>query len=222
MVFMRSAMVSPAPHPSWRPKCLVALRKDLSRHGVVNSSAGQWMLSTCNSVHYLDQTLARGLSSLMSGGRVIELGAGCGCYTGALLDQGMVRSVLAYDGGPNIGELTDNLVRTADLTSDLSSLIGPHEWTLCLEVGEHIPKAYEDTLFANIVAGNPQGIVLSWAVLGQRGTGHVNCKSNEDVILNMERLGFRHQADRSRELRAVSHLPWFKKTLMVFTRSAGV
>ena len=37
-------------------------------------------------------------------------------------------------------------------------------------MGEHIPRQFEHTFISNIVNHATTGIVLSWAVVGQRGT----------------------------------------------------
>ncbi len=63
-----------------------------------------------------------------------------------------MRSLLAYDGAPNISQLTHGLVGQADLTKDIRALVGPHDWTLSLEVGEHLDVRHEDTFLANVVA----------------------------------------------------------------------
>ena len=88
-------------------------------------------------------------------------GAGCGCYTSYLRDVAHAESVTAYDGIPNIRNLTRGLVSEADLTVNLSSLIRAHDWTLCTEVTEHIPGEFEQTALANIVRPARCGVLLS-------------------------------------------------------------
>ena len=92
---------------------------------------------------------------------------------------------------------------------------------LSLEVGEHLPVQYE-TLSSRLIdtldAHNRCGVVLSWAVVGQDGKGHVNCRSNEYVIAAMERRGYVYDAAAARGGRAVAELQWLAKTFMVFRR----
>ena len=38
---------------------------------------------------------------------------------------------------------------------------------MSLEVGEHIPSAFEHTLFENLHLNNECGVILSWAIPGQ-------------------------------------------------------
>jgi hypothetical protein len=41
------------------------------------------------------------------------------------------------------------------------------------QVAEHVPAANEMMLLRNLHAHNCRGVLLSWATLGQPGTGHV-------------------------------------------------
>ena len=88
-------------------------------------------------------------------------GAGCGCYTSYLRDVAQTGSVTAYDGIPNIRNLTRGLVSEADLTVNLRSMIRAHDWTLCTEVTEHIPADFEETALANIARSARCGVLLS-------------------------------------------------------------
>lgn len=157
---------------------------------------------------------------MMAGGDVVDLGAGCGCYTAALLDWGTLRSVAAFDGSPGIDNVTDGLVQPVDLTWNLTSWLRPHHWTLCLEVGEHVSRRFESTVFANLVARVSVGVVLSWAEPDQPGLGHVNLHTNEYVILRMKLHGFLLDRDATKLLRAAATLFWFKRTIMAFQRSS--
>jgi SAM-dependent methyltransferase len=50
---------------------------------------------------------------------------------------------------------------------------------LCLEVGEHLPEEYADTLIDTIVRHVGHAAVFGAAVPGQHGTGHINCQPHE-------------------------------------------
>ena len=56
--------------------------------------------------------------------------------------------VEAYDGVPDVFDLSHGLVSHADLTVPL--LRSPAAWALCLEVAEHIPKSKEQALMDNL------------------------------------------------------------------------
>ena len=87
---------------------------------------------------------------------------------------------------------------------------------LCLEVGEHLPKEYEDIFFANIIRNSKSGILLSWAVPGQKGDGHVNEQSNDYIKAKMADLGYINDVNAENALRESATLTWFKNTIMVF------
>eukprot|EP00666_Eupelagonemidae_sp_cell4sb_P002611 gene2611-biopygen40125 len=61
---------------------------------------------------------------------------------------------------------------------------------MSLEVGEHIPEKHIPAFVDNLDRHNRVGILLSWAVPGQEGHGHVSCRSNKDVIDMIERRGY--------------------------------
>lgn len=157
------------PSRGWRPKCKVKW----GANSAVIDASGAWQ-SDCWKEYYERNDVARAASVLMADSDVVELGAGCGCVTGALLDLGLVKSISAFDGNSNIESLTNGLVRTMDLTKDMSETIPEHDWTLCTEVAEHIPHEFEPTFLNNLVAGVRKGVVLTWAGPDVSGHGHVN------------------------------------------------
>jgi GTPase involved in cell partitioning and DNA repair len=89
---------------------------------------------------------------------------------------------------------------------------------LSLEVGEHIPEEFAETFLDNLCRHASRHIILSWAVPGQGGHGHVNCRSNAWVRQNLAERGFAGHPKLENQLRAAASLPWFKETLMVFER----
>ena len=110
--------------------------------------------------------------------------------------------------------------RLADDCADFSEpqYLGKYDAVLCLEVGEHIPAQYETIFIDNLARHANKIIVLSWAVPGQGGVGHVNEKTNEYIIGRMAESGWQHDAQKSQALRnAASNCYWFDDTVMVFT-----
>lgn len=150
---------------------------------------------------------------------VVDLGCGLNNYV----------NILCYLGYKARGfDFTDlgskNFVK-ADLTIGL--LFGFHEKcnVISLEVGEHIPKekcgTYLDNITAIYLPKEYRGdIIMSWAIPGQEGVGHINCQSNEWVIVEMHKRGYKLHGDKTSELREsirVCHCTWFRETLMYFT-----
>jgi hypothetical protein len=168
---------------------------------------------------FLDRGIVRGLAKLFGRSSVIELGAGKGCYADALQrgsGGSAVSSVRAFDGAPNVAQVTGGLVQQADLTMPLSA--APADWVLCLETAEHIPREHEAQLLDNWHRLNRVGIVLSWSN-NPGGNGHVNLRSNEWVESRLAAMGYAHDIAAERALRAsVSDIHWFRDTLMVFRR----
>ena len=89
---------------------------------------------------------------------------------------------------------------------------------MSLEVGEHLPKKYENIFIKNLHDNNKYGIILSWAIKGQPGHGHINCQNNDYIKKIFTDLGYINDVDAEKELRRKSSLWWFKKTIMVFRK----
>lgn len=91
---------------------------------------------------------------------------------------------------------------------------------ISLEVGEHIPIELSGAYLDNVCRFNGH-VILSWAVPGQAGIGHINCQPNEWVIEQMAARNYEHVQDKTNELREAvkdCHCSWFKNTLMYFKR----
>lgn len=127
-------------------------------------------------------------------------------------NDGRRASGVGFDGNP----MVKPPCQWADLSEECQ--LGTWDWVLSLEVGEHIPAEYERVFVENLHRHNRDGIILSWAVPGQGGFGHVNEKPNEDVIEMVCGYGYRHNRAVSTWLREVSTLRWFQNTLMLFER----
>jgi hypothetical protein len=157
----------------------------------------------------LAEWLKRNLSNEI---RVHDLGCGNGFIVDQLNAVGF--TAIGYEGDPvNPGHVK------CDLTQPLN--VEPAQ-VVCIEVGEHIPPEHEDALIANIANATASGAlcVLSWAVPGQQGRGHVNCLTNEAVIRKMEAAGFTLEPSKTRDLRqSVDEPKWLKSTMMVFRKS---
>jgi len=93
-----------------------------------------------------------------------------------------------------------------------------YDWVLSMEVLEHIPAEFETVVLDNVDRAAAHGVVLSWAVPGQRGFHHVNNHPAEYVNKVMRKRGFRLDVKASRRLRDVAKFPWLRKNLMVFYR----
>lgn len=176
--------------------------------------------------HSTDKGLANTLVSFFNKKKaetVIDIGAGNGYYTEVLNNNGVY--CLAYDGNPHSERVTNGLVKVADFS--IPQDLGTFDWVLSLEVGEHIPVEYEDEFIYNLHRHNIEGIVLSWAIEGQGGEGHVNTRNNRYIINKIMNLGYSWDIANTEFLRdSCAKYPtpcyWFRDTLMVFNRDFGV
>lgn len=112
------------------------------------------------------------------GATVLDVGAGLGRYVAALRERGY--GAHGFDGIEGIRELSGGLVHQMDLTSDLI-LAEPWDWVICIEVGEHIDFTKTLQFVYNLKRLAKTGLIVSWAIPGQRGVNHVNTQLPEWV-----------------------------------------
>lgn len=156
---------------------------------------------------------------------VWDVGCGDGFYTNHIndaSDKQMPICCWGIDGNPNTFKIAGPNTTMWDLTKPANHL-WKNDWVLCLEVGEHIPQEYEDIFLDNLDKLNKYGMIISWAVPGQGGDGHINNKENSEVIDIMEKRGYSYDEDASWALRKSASLYpvpcyWLKNTIMVFRR----
>lgn len=179
---------------------------------------GAWN-GNVESKHYYDNNLSIFLIDLLRKHNIqyiLDLGCGIGKYAKNFYDNGI--SCDCYDGHPNTRSITNNLCSTLDL-SKLVSLNKKYDCVISLEVGEHIPKSFEDNFIQNIVTHSNNFIIMSWAIPGQPGDGHVNCQTNEYIIKRIEKNNFYYNPQTTLLLRKQASLWWFKNTLMFFQKT---
>ena len=176
------------------------------RYAKQRAKRGKWRM---------DEPLAEGLAELFKGDSVVDLGAGIGLYVEYFLKARI--ECFGLDGIPNIMDVSKGSVTELDLASPVPNIY-QRDWVLCLEVGEHIPIQKEDMFVRNLILLNRKGIVLSWAAPGQRGKGHVNCRSTEYVRDRIGRCGYTVDDEKTKELRSIATEGSYQKNLLVFLR----
>ena len=178
------------------------------------NKTGIWDLEEASCQHAFDNSLANALLGILKNEKIIDIGCGKGDYLNLFYKNGL--SCIGYEGTPNIKEISSYQdIRQADLSKEINLERG---CVLCLEVAEHIPKEYEDVFIRNIVGASTGSIIISWAVVGQGGHGHVNEQNSEYVISKFAEHGFLYNEDTSNILREKSSLWWFKKSIYVFDK----
>jgi len=188
---------------------------------------GYWTSDDTEAIHVHDPNLSNWILNYLQDDKdkqLIDFGCGFGDYLKNLHNNGFT-NLHGFEGEVRKGSL--NFIKNWDLSSPIKNYKGYNSLkksacnTICLEVGEHIPKQYESIFLDNITSLTTNKIILSWAIIGQGGDGHVNCMNNDEVILKMDELGFKYLENDSIDARnSVSKLiaPWFLKTIMIFQK----
>lgn len=197
---------------------------------------GYWENDTTEG-HGHDENLAKGILDFISDETclyedepceqisVIDIGCGDGFYTRYLKDYGI--DCEGYDGNPFTKELTNGICDVVDFSlpnANERTKFRTYDWVLSLEVGEHIPKEFEQIFLDNIISFLPKVIILSWSIPEYGGDGHVNSRPNEYIITEIEKRNYTFDVDSTKFLRGYpAKYPypcyWFSKTLMIFRKN---
>lgn len=168
--------------------------------------------------HAHDSRLAGAILKILKARKIdtlVDFGCGIGEYARFFRRHGLV--VEAYDGNPYTEQLTGGIGQVKDL-SQRFNLLKQFGCVMSLEVGEHIPAEFEQAFLDNLIKHSLDGglIILSWAIPGQDGDGHVNCQTNDYIMQQMQHRGFYLENTLTNQLRKAASLRWFKNSLMVF------
>jgi len=170
--------------------------------------------------HATDKTLIPQLSKLLSDKTVACFGDGPGAYKRETEKLGHVKLYDAFDDAPYCEETSHGRVRFMDLSIPQYG-IRQYDWIISLEVAEHIPEKYEAVYLDNIFRHAKEGIIVSWAVPGQRGLSHINNKPIEYVTKVMRNNGFVRDAGKTMKLQASASLSWIKSNINVYVRNTN-
>lgn len=165
--------------------------------------------------HMTDFYLARALSEFLKGKSVVSFGDGPGVYRELLLEYGEVSSYDSYDGAPYVKETTNNNVKFLDLSVPIYHL-KMYDWVISLEVAEQIYSKFENVYIDNILRYARQGIILSWADIGQPGHSHVN---NRNLRKKLAEKGFIHDVKASNYMKKKASFPWYKSNLNIYIKN---
>lgn len=177
---------------------------------------GIWQGENIDEYHAYDQKLCLELVNMFQEKNICDLGCGLGDYIKEFKEFRIECD--GFDGNPDTPEITNSLCRILNLAEDVGDKIDVYDWVLSLEVGENIPKEYEEVYINNLHIHNKEGIVISWAIEGQPGFGHINCQNNDYIKKIFANLGYMNNTDKEQKLREASTLWWFKNTIMVFEK----
>jgi len=183
----------------------------------VDMDTGVW-LGMRRREHYHDHAFSRALVSFFRAEKastITDFGCGGGHYIQDFRRAGL--AVTGYDGNPHAQNLTDGRCAVANLAYPMD--LEPTDWTMAIEVAEHVPVRHEHVMMTNIVSHALCGIILSWSNT-IAGSGHVNLKSQEDVIkLMYQRYGLLYDQFATRRLKHEASFKWIKNNVQVFRRN---
>lgn len=176
-----------------------------------------WTPEQAQQHHYFSENLAKALPPLLDKALpVLDFGCGRGDYLKFLAKRGF--ACIGLEGTPGASEFKTTHV--VDLSQPLA-LDLPKGNVVSFEVGEHIEKEGEQPFLNTLVQHAEKRIVMSWAVPGQGGIGHVNERSNVYLVRQMQERNFILNRTATKEIRQKVRedaLWWFYNTLMVFDR----
>ena len=146
---------------------------------------------------------------------VIDFGCGTGFYLRELSKIGF-NNLIGFEG-TSVPDQPGVTFKIADLSKPILDNT-TYGQVISFEVGEHIPEKYEQIFIDNITRYCNSRLIISWALVGQIGLGHVNCKPMDYIINEISKRGFIYNDELSLNIRNLPHLttPWFNNTIMVF------
>lgn len=183
----------------------------------IDKNSGIWFIDIAKKRHKCDYNLCLAIKNNFNIKTIVDIGCGIGLYCKILFDYGYY--VIGYEGTPKIQNISvyDNII-TKDLTKPIFNyeIIPCFDLTLCLEVGEHIPKKYETIFVDNLCKYAKNKLIISWADKEQySASGHVNPKTKSEVIFIFTERGYCLDYEKTEILRKQSSFSWFKNNLLV-------
>lgn len=155
---------------------------------------------------------------------VIDFGCGVGSYLEGVLLSG-VQNLKGLEINHDIAkEYTPDNISPYISKGDITSVqdYGEFDIALSVEAAEHINPEGTNYFIENLTNSAQKYIILTAAPVGQRGTGHINCRPKEFWISKIEDNGFlfletetRDTANRWRKLGCAGYVV---RNLMIFGR----
>jgi len=145
-----------------------------------------------------------------------DFGCGMGTYLNDLYNDGH-QNIFGVEMDP---PKTDYpfIIKSKNLTEPFN--IGEKGNVISLEVGEHIPKQFQDIYLENLTSHCKKYLIISWALKGQGGYGHVNELNNDEIIPIIESKGFKYDEQNSLDARKnIEDNYWyFRNSVLVFEK----
>ncbi len=180
-------------------------------------NTGYWAKEQAPKYHIHSENLSKWICNFLNDHKdhqIYDFGCGLGNYLNDLYNQGFAH-LTGIEADPIDTKRQFEILQlnlTESITLDRKGII------ICLEVGEHIPKQYQNVFLQNLKNNCDKYLICSWAVRGQGGYGHVNELNNDEIIPLIENLGFTYLKELSMDARLVPEdkCAYFRNTVMVF------
>ena len=191
-------------------------------NGYQNMLAGIWPLETARTSHVNCRNLSDWfVHNLDKKIPVYDIGCGRGFYVDEMV-KSEFKSVTGFEGTPNIHSIAicdPKYLIVKDITTPIN--VKTQGTVICLEVMEHIWQADSDYVLTNIRNLCLQDLILSWALPGQGGTGHVNERDSNYVIPLLKKYGFVLHDENTLRIRdrAGQEINYFGQSLYVFRKT---
>lgn len=149
---------------------------------------------------------------------VVDYGCGIGSYL-QIFKRFSSSKVLGIDGIPaSATVLNSDEYQQCDL-GGIFEFSTTAELAICVEVMEHLTDDQALQL-ARTISENTRNIILfSAAEVGQPGHNHINCRDLSEWLSRWENLGWYPDLYETLGVRALSTLCWFRRNLVLLTRS---
>jgi SAM-dependent methyltransferase len=150
------------------------------------------------------------------GKKIYDFGCGMGKYLDDLNKKGHYNLLGVEVEPPFTGYQFE--IKSQNLTEFFD--FGEKGAVISLEVGEHIPKQYMDTYLDNLIRHCDKFLIISWALEGQGGYGHVNELNNDKIIPIIESKGFKFLEKESLDARSdIEDNYWyFRNSILIFEK----
>lgn len=183
------------------------------------AETGYWNGETAHIHHVHCSRLSKWIGEFLKDEKsnlLIDFGCGLGNYLKDLQELGFEELIGFEADIPKRKVFND--IWTQDLT--VPFILPTKGNVLSLEVGEHIPSEFMNIYLDNICNNCNNYLIISWAIRGQAGFGHVNCLNNDEIIPLIEERKFEFLSKETEEVRNIdlSEAPWFINTLLIFKK----
>jgi 2-polyprenyl-3-methyl-5-hydroxy-6-metoxy-1,4-benzoquinol methylase len=180
---------------------------------------GYWLKENSISQHIHSQNLSDWIINFLvdyKDHQIYDFGCGLGNYLNDLYNNGF-KNIMGIEADPM---KTDYAFEIMKLNLSEQFQLEKKGIVICLEVGEHIPKKYQENLLNNLKNNCDKYLILSWAVRNQQGYGHFNELNNDEILPLIEDLGFKYLDKLSQDARLVPEekCAYFRNTIMIFEK----